>query len=96
MSGTAAGGINAAKTNKEKHGLDFYKRIGSKGGLVKGLKKGFATMDPAKVSAAGAKGGTKSRRLSNSNSKRQRLIKLRATIRKARIRFEEQNDLLVK
>lgn len=90
MSGTAAGGLNAAKTNKEKHGLDFYQRIGSKGGLVKGTKKGFAAMDRDKIVAAGAKGGSNSRRSINPVSKRQRLIKLRATIRKARIRFEQE------
>ena len=32
MSGTKAGGMKAAKTNLERHGADFYKRIGQKGG----------------------------------------------------------------
>ena len=32
MAGTKAGGMKAAKTNKELHGEDFYRRIGHKGG----------------------------------------------------------------
>ena len=32
MSGTKAGGIKAAQTNKQLHGEDFYKKIGSQGG----------------------------------------------------------------
>ena len=31
MSGSKLGGEKAAKTNKEKHGEDFYKRIGTFG-----------------------------------------------------------------
>lgn len=32
MSGTRKGGLKAAKTNKEKHGKDFYANIGRIGG----------------------------------------------------------------
>lgn len=32
MSGTKAGGLKAAYTNRLVHGLDFYARIGAKGG----------------------------------------------------------------
>ena len=32
MAGTKAGGLKAAKTNKEKYGENWYKEIGSKGG----------------------------------------------------------------
>lgn len=32
MAGTVEGGKKAAKTNQEKHGKDFNKRIGAKGG----------------------------------------------------------------
>lgn len=32
MAGTRAGGLKAAATNREKHGSDFYRRIGCKGG----------------------------------------------------------------
>jgi general stress protein YciG len=60
MVGTKAGGIKAAKTNLEKHGADFYKRIGSKGGR-NGHTGGFAA-NPALASIAGRKGGRISRR----------------------------------
>lgn len=40
MSGTPIGGRKAAKTNRKKHGRDFYKKIGAKGGSSKGHSKG--------------------------------------------------------
>jgi hypothetical protein len=61
MAGTKVGGIRAAETNKRKYGPNFYKNIGSKGGIVQ-TKKGFALMSAEKVSAAGRKGGAISRR----------------------------------
>lgn len=61
MAGTKQGGHSAAVENKAKYGDDFYKRIGAKGGSVKGIKKGFA-LNPSIASAAGKKGGTISRR----------------------------------
>lgn len=60
MVGTKAGGIKAAKTNLEKHGADFYKRIGSKGGR-NGHTGGFAA-NRALAGIAGRKGGLISRR----------------------------------
>jgi general stress protein YciG len=60
MVGTKAGGIKAAKTNLEKHGADFYKRIGKKGGQ-NGHTGGFAA-NRALARVAGAKGGRISRR----------------------------------
>lgn len=60
MSGTKAGGVKAAKTNLERHGADFYKRIGHKGGQ-NGHTGGFAA-NPALARIAGAKGGSISRR----------------------------------
>lgn len=60
MVGTKAGGIKAAKTNLEKHGADFYKRIGSKGGR-NGHTGGFAA-NRTLASVAGRKGGLISRR----------------------------------
>jgi len=60
MAGTIDGGKNAAKTNKEKYGADFYAKIGAKGGR-KGRTGGFfANRELARV--AGAKGGRISRR----------------------------------
>ena len=69
MPGTKQGGKLAAKTNKDRHGPDFYKRIGAKGGAV-GNTGGFASnlvdenglTGPQRASIAGAKGGAKSRR----------------------------------
>lgn len=60
MPGTKAGGIKAAKKNKELHGNDFYRIIGSKGGQ-NGHTGGFAA-NPALARIAGAKGGRISRR----------------------------------
>lgn len=69
MSGTKKGGLKAARTNLEKYGDDFYKRIGHKGG-IKGKTGGFASQlvdkngltGPERARIAGAKGGSKSRR----------------------------------
>lgn len=60
MVGTKAGGMKAVKTNLEKHGADFYKRIGKKGGQ-NGHTGGFAA-NRALASIAGRKGGLISRR----------------------------------
>ena len=60
MPGTKAGGVKAAKTNFERHGKDFYKRIGAIGGH-NGHTGGFAA-HPELARIAGAKGGKISRR----------------------------------
>lgn len=60
MVGTKAGGLKAAATNRKKHGEDFYKRIGARGGQ-NGHTGGFAA-NPALARIAGAKGGSISRR----------------------------------
>lgn len=60
MSGTKAGGIKAAATNKKKYGKDFYKVQGAKGGR-NGHTGGFAS-NPALAVVAGKRGGEKSRR----------------------------------
>lgn len=64
MSGTKAGGRKAAETNRLKHGKDFYKNIGKRGGQSSNTG-GFASdkigpdgmtgMQRAKI--VGAKGG---------------------------------------
>ena len=61
-SSNKTGGLKAAATNRAKHGDDFYKRMGSKGGRKLGVKKGFAVMTPEQRRAYGKKGGLKSRR----------------------------------
>lgn len=61
MSGSKAGGLKAAATNKERHGNDFYARIGAKGGSRSTPTGGFgADHDRARI--AGAKGGATSKR----------------------------------
>lgn len=60
MSGTKEGGLKASRTNREKHGEDFYARIGKNGGK-KGHKGGFAA-NPELARKAGAIGGRKSKR----------------------------------
>ena len=69
MVGTKAGGLKAAKTNRERHGEGFYARIGRRGGQnghVGGFnsdkvgKDGLTGFERARI--AGAMGGRKSRR----------------------------------
>lgn len=60
MSNTHAGGIKARETNYQRHGRDFYKRIGAIGGR-NGHTGGFAA-NPILASIAGAKGGRLSKR----------------------------------
>lgn len=60
MSGTKAGGLKTAQTNRRKYGDDYYSRMGRKGGQM-GHTGGFAA-NPALARIAGAKGGRISRR----------------------------------
>lgn len=52
MSGNRAGGLKAAKTNIEKHGKDFYRELGRKGGR-NGHTGGFADPKPDKNGLTG-------------------------------------------
>ena len=69
MSGTKIGGLRAKQTNLEKHGEDFYQRIGAKGGR-NGTTGGFASNKVGedgltgrqRAVLAGAIGGHTSRR----------------------------------
>lgn len=60
MAGTKEGGKKAAKTNQEKFGKDFYKRIGAMGGKA-GNTGGFAA-NRELASIAGKIGGAISKR----------------------------------
>lgn len=60
MSGNREGGRKAAMTNKLRHGENFYKEIGRKGGK-NGHTGGFAA-NPELARIAGAKGGRISKR----------------------------------
>jgi uncharacterized protein len=67
MAGTKSGGQAAAITNRKKHGVDFYARIGAMGGK-KGRTGGFyANRELARI--AGAKGGRISRRTKKTTQK---------------------------
>lgn len=59
---TKAGAAKGAKTNKLKHGDDFFAKIGAKGGAKK-VPKGFALMPLEKRRQAGQKGGRNGKRL---------------------------------
>lgn len=62
MSQTKDGAKKTKKALYERYGRDYYRNIGRKGGLVKSKSKGFGGMPKHKVMAAGAKGGTISRK----------------------------------
>lgn len=66
MSGTKAGGKKAAATNKERHGKDFYKHIGTRGGKA-GHTGGFYA-NPELARLAGRKGGLTSSRAEHPKS----------------------------
>lgn len=72
MSGTKTGGKKAAETNKLKHGEDFYKRIGSKGGKKSTTGGFFANRELAVI--AGRKGGKISKRGKQKAPKKPRYI----------------------
>ncbi len=63
MAGTIQGGRRAAEKNKQKHGSDFYARIGRMGGR-RGRTGGFAAGQEGRKRASyyGAIGGSISRR----------------------------------
>jgi len=63
MAGTIKGGQLAAKKNKQKHGKDFYARIGRIGGK-RGRTGGFAAGEEGRKRASyyGSIGGSISRR----------------------------------
>ena len=67
MAGNLKGGAQAAKTNKELYGEDFYSRIGKLGGKAPSkTPKGFAAnKDFARI--AGKLGGAKSKRVKGDN-----------------------------
>lgn len=61
MAGTKEGALKAVATIKEKHGEDFFKKVGAIGGVAKSPNKGFGA-DRERAKLAGMKGGRISRR----------------------------------
>lgn len=63
MAGTKIGGLKAAQTNKNKHGADFYSRIGKIGGANgTGHEFGHGKLDPSETGKLG-KGISKRRKV---------------------------------
>jgi len=60
MSGNRKGGLKAARTNKDRYGMNFYEKIGRIGGK-KSTGGGF-TNNPELAKIAGKKGGKASQR----------------------------------
>lgn len=60
MSGTKSGSIKAKRSIIERHGEDFWKRIGQRGGLAR-VPKGFS-LNHEFASKVGAIGGRNSKR----------------------------------
>lgn len=85
MAGTKAGGEKAKKTNIERYGDDFYKRIGSIGGR-NGHTGGFYN-NPKLASEAGAKGGRISSRAGIKNGEGKKAL---ADIEEAERILEEE------
>lgn len=63
MAGTKEGAIKARETNVQRHGRDFYKKIGSRSWQGKERSKitGFALMSAEKRAELGRKGGLKTK-----------------------------------
>lgn len=62
MAGNREGGRKAAATNKERHGADYYKRIGAKGGSKSHPETRPFAKNPELARIAGKKGGQVSKR----------------------------------
>lgn len=66
MAGTLAGGRKAAQTNKERHGADYYSKIGSIGGKMSDnggfWHAKYVKGDEEHAKRAGRLGGQNSRR----------------------------------
>lgn len=62
MSGTRAGGLKVAITNKKKYGEDYYRDIGRKGGAAHHPNKGFGSMPRELRQKYGRLGGAISRK----------------------------------
>ena len=96
MSGNLIGGKRAAISNKERHGEDYYVKMGRAGGLVSSPTKGFGGMTPEKRAAAGKKGGAIGKRSVNPTSKRQKNLQYKTAVNNFKDRFNKENDLLTK
>lgn len=69
MSGTKAGGLKSADTNRKKYGEDFYREIGRKGGR-NGHNGGFGSKKVGKDGMTGAERARKCGAIGGYKSKR--------------------------
>lgn len=69
MAGTRAGGVKAAKKNKELYGEGFYSSIGAKGGKV-GKTGGFASEKVGADGLTGKQRASKAGQIGGRNSRR--------------------------
>lgn len=93
MAGNREGGLKTAQTNRDKHGDDFYQRIGSMGGKTGKKRGGFNV--PGVASRAGRIGGLRSRRVVTDEDKQRQselMKKLWAQRRAAEWGREHQED----
>lgn len=81
MTGTKAGGIKARNTNREKHGTNFYQKIGKMGGSVFREAPRWFALHPDLAKTAGAKGGRTSTRKGIKNGQGKKWKKLEDKIR---------------
>lgn len=83
MAGTRLGGLKAAETNKQRHGSDFYKKIGKSGGTESRGGGWSMNGDPehdeairAHAAAMGSIGGKMSRRGTSDKPRRPKVYKV--------------------
>ena len=91
MSGTRAGGLKAKIANYERHGADFYQRIGKKGGK-NGHSGGFASMV---VGADGLTGPERAKMFEYKNGHVTKRGKAKAKEQDMPIEEAEKNRLMV-
>jgi len=80
MSGTREGGKKAAIANKERHGADYYKRIGALGGSKSHPKTRPFAKNPELASRAGKKGGKVSKRGASKKPREYKPVENKPTI----------------
>ena len=69
MAGTKEGGLHTKETVLAKYGEDYYKKMGSKGGSVTGIAKGFALFNKEKLLEVSRRGGKNGKRGKSDNYK---------------------------
>lgn len=79
MSGNREGGKKAAIVNKERHGADYYKRIGALGGSKSHPETRPFTKNPELARRAGEKGGRMSKRGASKEPREHKPVEIKPT-----------------